>query len=439
MRQKLMTLFLFSVLSVMLCIAVSPANTYAWPIQVDVFTKDINGNMLTGIPVDFDGTSHATVPWTSTPCQTGEQCFRKANGSYVPDIWPDIATGSWYTINPSYGGFPSTKGGWTTLRTAWGWDFNCAYSPLKETIDLSSATLNSWEVDRMEGDIFMPLNGIKYSCSGDNCACSDSSAVCFGGGMGTGSCNNGGYNVKNIEGCSFIKDPTSNKYWTHAAAYNGQTTQTTFVLKPTFKITINKTQNGSDGQAHTWNYQIQRYNFGGTWGGGGTTNASISIPADQSSGSVAVTLPEDSSSDCSDNNNNCVYRVVETSVSGWIANQTESSNITLSDTNRTGETSFVNTIDPTCLLQVNGQSSVTVRQGDPITLSWSTSNAISASITPSIDNITPNVSGSREIVPTQTTTYILGATGSVSRSCSMNATVTVRPAQSGSERPVPPN
>jgi len=114
-----------------------------------------------------------------------------------------------------------------------------------------------------------------------------------------------------------------------------------------YTITIDKNEVGNDGKEHTWNYEVQRYNPGGTWGAGGVTKAQITIPAASKSGSVRVTLPEkDAAKDCADNGGNCLYRVVEKDIDvPWDVERDTSSNITLTNLNRTGTASFENTYE----------------------------------------------------------------------------------------------
>lgn len=90
----------------------------------------------------------------------------------------------------------------------------------------------------------------------------------------------------------------------------------------------------------------------------------------------------------------------------------------------------------------------TVKQGDPVKLSWSGGAGTISSISirkdtdssPFYSSTTQVLSGQIDIVPPNTTNYILDAVFSsgTPTTCS-TAPVTVRPAQSGSDRPVPPN
>jgi|GEM_PF-3418341 len=262
------TLLLF-ITSIAIGLFLSPSNVKAWSIQVDVFVRDINGNMMIDVPVDHDSgyTGADPYPGTNSYCHQSNcqlpacdpnnpglyaAAFRQNNQQSPPSYWqvwdvsPGPPSGAFRTVDvnlvsPSDPRFQGSsvsrnKGAWTTIRTGWGFDFNCNCSPLKETLDLTEPSFASYEVDHIEGDVYMPLNGIKYTCKNNGeCDCSDDRpGFCNVAGFGTGGCNAGAANplgIKNIEGCSFIKDPNSNKYWTHAYAMNGFTTSTEFVLK----------------------------------------------------------------------------------------------------------------------------------------------------------------------------------------------------------------
>jgi hypothetical protein len=77
---------------------------------------------------------------------------------------------------------------------------------------------------------------------------------------------------------------------------------------------------------------------------------------------------------------------------------------------------------PTCTLNVDKYS---INQGDSATLSWSTSNATSVSIG-SLGSV--NKSGSQQVSPGNTTTYVLNASGAGgSTSCSKTVTVNIPP------------
>ncbi len=75
---------------------------------------------------------------------------------------------------------------------------------------------------------------------------------------------------------------------------------------------------------------------------------------------------------------------------------------------------------PTVTLDVDPAS---VKQGDPVELSWSSENAISCSIEPGIGAVELN--GSRTVIPDETTTYIITAIGGAS-SITAQQTITVR-------------
>ncbi|MDT8070063.1 MAG: alkaline phosphatase family protein [Terriglobia bacterium] len=64
----------------------------------------------------------------------------------------------------------------------------------------------------------------------------------------------------------------------------------------------------------------------------------------------------------------------------------------------------------------------TITAGDLATLTWSTQNATSVSISPAVGEDAPGLSGTATVAPTQTTTYTLNATGTGG---SNSATVTV--------------
>ena len=76
-------------------------------------------------------------------------------------------------------------------------------------------------------------------------------------------------------------------------------------------------------------------------------------------------------------------------------------------------------------------SRTTINEGQPFTLSWSSSNAASVRIDPGIGAVTPNVSGSRTLRPSQGRhTYTITASGPTQSPCSNatdSVTVTVRP------------
>ena len=78
----------------------------------------------------------------------------------------------------------------------------------------------------------------------------------------------------------------------------------------------------------------------------------------------------------------------------------------------------------------------TINEGQPFTLSWSSSNAASVRIDPGIGAVTPNVSGSRTLRPSQGRhTYTITASGPTQSPCSNatdSVTVTVRPTPPGS-------
>ncbi|HUQ30116.1 MAG TPA: hypothetical protein VM103_01200 [Candidatus Paceibacterota bacterium] len=64
---------------------------------------------------------------------------------------------------------------------------------------------------------------------------------------------------------------------------------------------------------------------------------------------------------------------------------------------------------PTCALSA---SPVSIAYGDSMVLSWTTSNATSAAIDNGIGPVTPVASGSRNVIPMETTTYTMTTTGS---------------------------
>ena len=80
-------------------------------------------------------------------------------------------------------------------------------------------------------------------------------------------------------------------------------------------------------------------------------------------------------------------------------------------------------------------SRTTINEGQPFTLSWSSSNAASVRIDPGIGAVTPNVSGSRTLRPSQGRhTYTITASGPTQSPCSNatdSVTVTVRPRPTG--------
>ena len=80
-------------------------------------------------------------------------------------------------------------------------------------------------------------------------------------------------------------------------------------------------------------------------------------------------------------------------------------------------------------------SRTTINEGQPFTLSWSSSNAASASIDQGVGTVTPNVSGSRSLRPSAGThTYTITASGATQSPCSdatASVTVTVRPRPTG--------
>ena len=100
--------------------------------------------------------------------------------------------------------------------------------------------------------------------------------------------------------------------------------------------------------------------------------------------------------------------------------------VTVAQEARTIGTFRVTTIDePTC--DTFSADRTTINRGQPVTLSWTTSNATSAELDPGNISVTPVASGSKSLSPTSTTTYTLTATGSGSRTATCTVTVTVNP------------
>src|SRR5207253_3088853 len=74
---------------------------------------------------------------------------------------------------------------------------------------------------------------------------------------------------------------------------------------------------------------------------------------------------------------------------------------------------------PTCTLSANPTSIVS---GNSSTLSWTTSNASSVTLSPNVGSVSPG--GSLAVTPSQTITYTLTATGQ-GGTVNCNATITV--------------
>ncbi len=72
----------------------------------------------------------------------------------------------------------------------------------------------------------------------------------------------------------------------------------------------------------------------------------------------------------------------------------------------------------------------TINRGQPVTLSWTTSNATSAELDPGNISVTPVASGSKSLSPTSTTTYTLTASND-DASVSKTVKVTVKPTPTG--------
>ena len=101
---------------------------------------------------------------------------------------------------------------------------------------------------------------------------------------------------------------------------------------------------------------------------------------------------------------------------------------TLTATNTVGSdscTATVTVVDPPAA--TISASRTTINEGQPFTLSWSSSNADSASINQGINSVTPNVSGSRSLRPSAGThTYTITATKAPCLNATASVTVTVR-------------
>ena len=88
-------------------------------------------------------------------------------------------------------------------------------------------------------------------------------------------------------------------------------------------------------------------------------------------------------------------------------------------------------------------SRTTINEGQPFTLSWSSSNAASASIDQGVGTVTPNVSGARELRPSAGThTYTITASGATQSPCSdatdsVTVTVDAKPTGTISASPNP--
>lgn len=86
-------------------------------------------------------------------------------------------------------------------------------------------------------------------------------------------------------------------------------------------------------------------------------------------------------------------------------------------------TVVVNPVQNNCSIGTFSASPNSINSGSSTTLSWSTSNCVSVSISPNIGNV--SLSGTQIISPTVTTTYTLTAQGSVGGSVVQSLTVTV--------------
>lgn len=138
-----------------------------------------------------------------------------------------------------------------------------------------------------------------------------------------------------------------------------------------------------------------------------TTKNAVSFAIDNSVGAVT---PVAAGSKSVSVTKTITYTGTATSATGEVAHCTVPITVTTT------------TPKPACTLAISKSS---IAPGDTATLSWTTSNATSASIDNGVGTATPVAGGSKDVTPTKNTTYLLTAIGSDGSTVTCSAPITV--------------